>query len=156
MFRPNRGGEVGVMMVAVVTCVMVLGLAFACVRAVRKLDNPPTMALICVTLGAGGAVGLTALPVAATSSANVGQALTVALVVSGVGAGLTWVWLSRPRGFVRPAFASETPAASPPQPQPDVRTYRVRSVAEPPAPPAQPTAQPAPRSSRVARIMEVQ
>lgn len=133
----------------VIACV---ALAVWAVWAVRRMDNPPTIAVATASLGGGGAIGLIALPIAAAGNATNGGAIGAGLVLSAVAAALLWVWLRTPRGFTRPVYTNETPVAqSTQQPKPrDVRTYRVRSAAEAIGE-AGPT-----RSARVRRIMEME
>ena len=137
--------------------VMCLFLAGAALWGVRRLDNPPVMAVLCAVLGSAGAVGLIALPLAALGNASTGGALGAGLTLAGVSAPLWWLWLTTPRGWTRPdhghpTVAAETPAAPPP-PRPNVKQYRVRSAAE-----AIAEAQGADRvrSARVRRIVEME
>ena len=138
--------------------VMCLFLAGAALWGVRRLDNPPTIAVLCAVLGSAGAVGLVALPLAALGNASVGGALGAGATLAAVSAPLWWLLLTTPRGWQRPphghpTVAAETVAADPPPARPDVTKYRVRSAAEAIAE-AQGTA--APRSARVRRIVEME
>ena len=136
----------------ITTCLI---LACVALYGVRRMDDPLVRAIVTTTLGSAGAVGLIALPIANAGGAGVGGVVGAGLVLSAVAAPLFWLWLRGPRGFTRPAFANETPAADPePQPKPrDVRTYRVRSAAEAIA--VAQAAGPA-RSARVRRIMDLE
>ena len=134
----------------VIACV---ALAVWAVWAVRRMDNPPIIAVATASLGGGGAIGLIALPIAAAGNATNGGAIGAGLVLSAVAAALLWVWLPRSPGWTPPAYANETPAAEPVPVQRDVRTYRVRSAADAVAE-AQ-AAGPA-RSARVRRIMDLE
>lgn len=141
--------------IIIATCIV---LACVALYGVRRLDNPPTIAVACAALGSGGAVGMIALPLAAMGNASAGGALGAGVTLSAVAAPLWWLLLTAPRGWTRPdhghpTVAAETPAAQP-QPAPrDVTKYRVRSAAEAIAE-AQGIANP--RSARVRRIMDME
>ena len=133
----------------------VLVLACWVLYKVRRLDDPPTIAVVCAALGSAGAVGLTALPIAAAGGVDTPGVVGAGMLLSAVAAPLCWLLLTRPRGWTRPdhghpQFASDTAAA---QPQPrDPSRYRVKSAAE-----AMAEAQAgAPRSARVRRIMDME
>ena len=139
--------------------ILVLVLACATLYKVRRLDNPPAPALWCAALGGGGAVGLTALPVAAAGGVDTAGVVGAGLLLSAVAAPLCWLLLTTPQGWTRPdhghpQFATETAAAQPqPVPVRDPSKYRVKSAAE-----AMAEAQGigAPRSARVRRIMDME
>ena len=136
--------------------VLCLGLAVLAVWGVRRLDNPPTIAVLCAALGSGGAVGLIALPIAAAGGADVVGVLGAGGGIAGVVASLCWLLLTRPHGWTRPdhghpQFATETAAAQPAQRDPS--RYRVKSAAEAVAEAQGVTA---PRSARVRRIMDME
>ena len=142
------GVWVGITVVLMLACVALYG--------VRRLDNPPTIAVLCAALGSGGAVGLIALPIAAAGGVDTPGVVGAGLLLSAVAAPLCWLLLTRPRGWTRPdhghpQFATETAAAQPAQRDPS--RYRVKSAAEAVAE-AQGIA--APRSSRVRRIMDME
>ena len=133
----------------------VLVLACWVLYKVRRLDNPPPPALWCAALGGGGAVGLTALPIAAAGGVDTAGVVGAGLLLSAVAAPLLWLVLTRPHGWTRPdhghpQFATETATAQPPPRDPS--RYRVKSAAE-----AMAEAQAgAPRSARVRRIMDME
>ena len=142
------GVWVGITVVLMLACVALYG--------VRRLDNPPTIAVLCAALGSGGAVGLIALPIAAAGGVDTPGVVGAGLLLSAVAAPLCWLLLTRPHGWTRPdhghpQFATETAAAQPAQRDPS--RYRVKSAAEAVAE-AQGIA--APRSSRVRRIMDME
>jgi hypothetical protein len=56
------GVWVGITVVLMLACVALYG--------VRRLDDPPTIAVVCAALGSAGAVGLTALPIAAAGGVD--------------------------------------------------------------------------------------
>ena len=144
-------------MVAVWLGIMaVLVLACWVLYKVRRLDNPPTIAVVCAALGSAGAVGLTALPIASAGGVDTPGVVGAGLLLSAIAAPLLWLVLTRPHGWTRPdhghpQFATETAAAQPAQRDPS--KYRVRSAAE-----ALAEAQGggAPRSARVRRIMDME
>jgi hypothetical protein len=134
MFRPIRGGEVGLAMVEWTIIVLCLGLAVLAVWGVRRLDNPLMRAVVTAMLGSAGAVGLIALPIASAGGAGLGGVVGAGLLLAAVAAPMFWLWLTAPRGWTRPAhgqpaYTNETAAAEPP-PSRDPSKYRVRSAAE--------------------------
>ena len=134
----------------------VLVLACAALYGVRRLDDPPTIAVVCAALGSAGAVGLIALPIASAGGAGLGGVVGAGLLLSAVAAPLLWLVLTRPHGWTRPdhghpQFATETAAAQPAQRDPS--KYRVKSAAEAIAE-AQGIG--APRSARVRRIIDME
>ena len=138
--------------------ILVLVLACATLYKVRRMDDPPTIAVLCAALGSGGAVGLIALPIAAAGGADVVGVLGAGGGIAGVVASLCWLLLHKPQGWTRPdhghpTVAAETAAAAPQPTQRDPSRYRVKSAAEAVAE-AQGIA--APRSSRVRRIMDME
>ena len=145
------GVWVGITVVLMLACVALYG--------VRRLDNPPTIAVLCAALGSGGAVGLIALPIAAAGGADVVGVLGAGGGIAGVVASLCWLLLHKPQGWTRPdhghpQFATETAAAQPqPVPVRDPSKYRVKSAAEAMA---EAQGMGAPRSARVRRIMEME
>lgn len=154
MFRPIRGGEVGLAMVEWTIIVLCLGLSLLAIYGVRRLDNPLMRAVITAMLGSAGAVGLIALPIASAGGAGLGGVVGAGLLLAAVAAPMFWLWLTAPRGWSRPAhgqpqFAAETAAAEPPTRDPS--KYRVRSAAEAIAE-AQGVRPMASRSARVRRI----
>jgi len=139
--------------------------ALACVAlwGVRRLDNPPPIATACAVLGGAGAVGLTALPIAAAGNVDTPGVVGAGLLLATVAAPLLWMLLARPRGFVRPDHghplrAAETVAAQPAsQGAPDPSRYRVKSAAEALAEAQGAGAFPAAtRSARVRRIIDME
>ncbi len=128
---------------------------------VHGLDNPPTAATITATLGGAGAIGLTALPIAAAGNATGAGVIGAGLLLSAVACPLLWLLLTKPRGFVRPdhghpQFATEA-AAVPPPVQRDPGRYRVKSAAEALAEAQGAGAFPAAtRSARVRRIIDME
>lgn len=136
--------------------IAVLALACWVLYKVRRLDNPPTIAVVCAALGSAGAVGLTALPIAAAGGVDTPGVVGAGLLLSAVAAPLCWLLLTRPHGWTRPdhghpQFATETAAAQPAQRDPS--RYRVKSAAEAVAEAQGVTA---PRSARVRRIMDME
>ena len=144
-------------MVAVWLGIMaVLVLACWVLYKVRRLDNPPTIAVVCAALGSAGAVGLTALPIASAGGVDTPGVVGAGLLLSAIAAPLLWLVLTRPHGWTRPdhghpQFATETAAAQPAQRDPS--RYRVKSAAEAVA---EAQGMGAPRSARVRRIMEME
>lgn len=108
----------------------------ACVLwAVRRVDNPPTLAVACAAAGSGGAVGMIALPIAAAGGAPGGGVLGAGLLLAAVATPLCWLLLTGPRTWTppahgRPLMAAEPASAPPPPARPNVKQYRVRSAAE--------------------------
>ena len=142
------GVWVGITVVLMLACVALYG--------VRRLDNPPTIAVLCAALGSGGAVGLIALPIASAGGVDTPGVVGAGLLLSAVAAPLCWLLLTRPHGWTRPdhghpQFATETAAAQPAQRDPS--RYRVKSAAEAVAEAQGVTA---PRSARVRRIMDME
>ena len=134
----------------------VLVLACAALYRVRRMDDPPTIAVVCAALGSAGAVGLTALPIASAGGVDTPGVVGAGLLLSAIAAPLLWLVLTRPHGWTRPdhghpQFATETAAAQPAQRDPS--RYRVKSAAEAVA---EAQGMGAPRSARVRRIMEME
>jgi len=144
--------------------IIVVCWALACVAlyGVRRLDNPPGAAIVCALLGSAGAIGLTALPIAAAGGVDAPGVVGAGLLLSAIAAPLCWLLLTKPRGWTppdhgHPTRAAETVAAQQPTAAPDLSRYRAVSAAEAIARAQGAGAYPAAsRSARVRRIMDME